>query len=48
MKLAQESSVFQITPGKAIILWLVLVGVFLMLLPRIFRNKRARSGQRSD
>jgi hypothetical protein len=48
MKLAHESTAFQITPGKAVILWLVLVGVFLMLLPRIFRNKRARSGQRSD
>lgn len=48
MKLAQESTAFQITPEKAVILWLVSAGVFLMLLPRIFRNKRARSGQRSD
>lgn len=42
------SSTFQITPGKAIMLWLALVGVFLMLLPRLIRQKRARSGQRSD
>jgi len=43
-----SSSTFQMTPGKAVVLWLALVGVFLMLLPRIFRQKRARSGQRSD
>lgn len=39
---------FQITPGMAVVLWLVLVGVFLLLLPHVFRQKRARSGQRSD
>lgn len=32
----------------AVVLWLVLVGVFLLVLPHIFRQKRARSGQRSD
>lgn len=42
------ATTFQITPGKAIVLWLALVGVFLMLLPRMIRHKRARSGQRSD
>jgi hypothetical protein len=36
------------TPGKAVLLWLALVGVFLMLLPRLWRNKRARLRQRSD
>ena len=48
LKLGAESGTFQITPVKAVVLWLALVGVFLMLLPRLFRNKRARSGQRSD
>jgi hypothetical protein len=48
LQLTTEASTFHITPGGAIILWLVLVGVFLMLLPRIFRNKRARREVRSD
>lgn len=42
------ASAWQMTPGKAVLLWLALVGVFLMLLPRLWRNKRARLRQRSD
>jgi len=32
----------------AMMLWLVLLGVFLVVIPGVFRRRRARSGQRSD
>jgi hypothetical protein len=38
----------KVTTGKALILWLCLVAVFLLVLPQLYRRKRARSGQRSD
>jgi hypothetical protein len=38
----------KVTTGKALILWLGLVAVFLLVLPQLYRRKRARSGQRSD
>jgi hypothetical protein len=38
----------KVTTGRALILWLCLVAVFLLVLPQLYRRKRARSGQRSD
>jgi hypothetical protein len=37
-----------VTATNALILWLCLVVVFLLVLPQLFRRKRAKSGQRSD
>lgn len=38
----------QVTTGKALILWLCLVAVFLLVLPQLYRRKRVRPGQRED
>jgi hypothetical protein len=42
------ASIWDMTPGKAILLWLGLVGIFLALLPRLCRSKRVRVNERSD
>lgn len=38
----------KVTTGKALILWLCLVAVFLLVLPQLYRRKRVRPGQRED
>jgi hypothetical protein len=51
LRLGEDAGTVQgikITTGKALILWLALVAVFLLVLPQLYRRKRARSRERND